>query len=725
MGNYLKILLLEDSETDAEIVKRFLKKANPHCEIKRVMNEDDFINALDEFQPDLILSDNSMPLFSATEALEIKKQRALQIPFIMVSGTATEEFAAGIVKMGADDYLLKDRLARLPAAIDAALKQKKAEREKLEAEKKTLESKNNLKTILENTYEGFLLMDIDGTIKALNNRAAGYGLLIGKKEIQTGDQFFDIIRDDKNSLFKKSVSKVLKGERIQYERVYHLDKSNILWIDFSINPVIEDGKVTGICVTGRDITEKKKIEQERDFDRNNLAALINNTNDLMWSVDKNFKLITFNNSFTKYVKTSSGKPIHKGSDVLKTNFENEQTQRFKEYYERAFKGETFTVIEHNGDMWSEISFYPIYDKLNIIGTACFSRDITQRKKANEALESTLKELSDYKIALDESSIVSITNPKGIITYVNSNFCKISKYSPGELLGKNHRIVNSSFHDKGFIKKLWATILAGKIWRNEVRNKAKDGELFWVDATIVPFLDKRKNPVQFVAINKDITEKKLIEQELVTQKVQEQKRITRAMITAQEKERNRLGEELHDNINQILAGTKLYLGMVGNDNPAIKELIKYPMELIDSSIEEIRLLCHRLVTPLKNIHLDQMVQTLLDNFSQSTSIKTRFKYSLAPQILNDDLKLNLFRIIQEQINNISKYARAKNVSVSITEKDRTLDISIKDDGIGFDVNTERKGIGISNMIDRIESYNGGIEIISSPGNGCTINAKIPC
>ncbi|MGH2647978.1 MAG: response regulator, partial [Ginsengibacter sp.] len=171
MKDHLKILLLEDNETDAEIVERFLKNTNPHHEFRRVMNEDSYINALDEFQPDLILSDNSMPQFSATEALEIKKQRALQIPFIMISGTATEEFAAGIMKMGADDYLLKDRLARLPAAIDTALKQKKAEREKIEADRKIEESKNNLKAIFENTSEGFLLMNMDGTVKALNTIA--------------------------------------------------------------------------------------------------------------------------------------------------------------------------------------------------------------------------------------------------------------------------------------------------------------------------------------------------------------------------------------------------------------------------------------------------------------------------------------------------------------------------------------------------------------------------
>ncbi len=136
----------------------------------------------------------------------------------------------------------------------------------------------------------------------------------------------------------------------------------------------------------------------------------------------------------------------------------------------------------------------------------------------------------------------------------------------------------------------------------------------------------------MAINKDITEKKLIEQKLLSQKIQEQKRVTRAMVIAQEKERNHLGEELHDNVNQILAGTKLYLGMIGQDKPEIKQLIKYPIELIDSSIEEIRMLCHRLATPLKNIDLNQMLKDLLDTLSSTSSIKTNLTYSLSSEIL---------------------------------------------------------------------------------------------
>ena len=182
---------------------------------------------------------------------------------------------------------------------------------------------------------------------------------------------------------------------------------------------------------------------------------------------------------------------------------------------KIWKGELKNKAKDGTIYWVDTTIVPF---LNPDGKpyqyVAIRSDITQRKQSEESLLKSLKEVSDYKFALDESSIVAITNQKGIINFVNDNFCKISKYSREELIGKDHRIINSGFHSKDFIRDLWVTIASGKIWKGELKNRAKDGTYYWVDTTIIPFLNDNGKPFQYVAIRADITQRKKAEEDLI-------------------------------------------------------------------------------------------------------------------------------------------------------------------------------------------------------------------
>jgi len=145
--------------------------------------------------------------------------------------------------------------------------------------------------------------------------------------------------------------------------------------------------------------------------------------------------------------------------------------------------------------------------------AGYKQAIADRNYLQETLQKTLKELSDTKQALDKAAIVAITDAKGTINYVNDKFCEISKYSREELIGKNHRLVNSGYHPPEFFQEFWQTIQAGKVWQGEIKNKAKDGSYYWVYTTVVPFLNRRGKPYQYLSIRFEITDRKEVEEAL--------------------------------------------------------------------------------------------------------------------------------------------------------------------------------------------------------------------
>ncbi len=285
------------------------------------------------------------------------------------------------------------------------------------AENQILESEENLKAVFENTTQGFLLLEPDGTIKLLNQNAIKYGKTAYGKEMETGKSLFDFIEAARVDFLKAAFAKVMKGETISYAKSYDKGEGEFVWLDFSLSPVLNNGIPVGVCVTGNNISEKMLSLQQKEFDQMNLKSLINNTSDLMWSIDRDFRLITSNAPFEEVIKLISGVSVTTGTSVLIKEFGEEALRRYKGYYERAFTGESFTVIEYNEvpeSNWSEISFHPIYNGKEIAGTACFSKDITQSKKNAEEKEILIQELSQNNKDLKQFAYITSHNLRGPI-----------------------------------------------------------------------------------------------------------------------------------------------------------------------------------------------------------------------------------------------------------------------------------------------------------------------
>ena len=182
--------------------------------------------------------------------------------------------------------------------------------------------------------------------------------------------------------------------------------------------------------------------------------------------------------------------------------------------EEKFQGEGWQVRKDGSRFWADVTITALYDQQGELqGFSKIVRDISDRKQAEEQLQQSLADLSNMKFALDQAAILASTNAKGIIQDVNDRFCEISRYNRAELVGQDHRILNSGHHDKAFFQDLWSTITQGKIWQGEIKNRAKDGSYYWVDTTIVPFLDQQGKPFQYLAIRFEITERKQVEERL--------------------------------------------------------------------------------------------------------------------------------------------------------------------------------------------------------------------
>lgn len=713
MPPHLKILIIEDNPADAELLQRFLRKEGLQFESIVAQDKASFLHALDTQTFNLVLSDNSLYQFDATEAVQIIRNRLPDIPFILITGTINEESIVSILKLGIDDYILKDRLTRLPAAIEAAFKSKHAEKEKKLAEEELKRSEAKYRYLVERVSNGIYAMDTDWRILYMNRQAAQFfgcnaEELIGKK-----------IWDEMPQLIGSAFYNAYHSAMVQQKEV-HLEQYSTYfnkWVTVNAYPSPD-----GLVVYFRDTTSQKKAELEIQKKQQQYQTLIERVTDAFISVDKDFNYTFINQQAAELIRRDAASVIGKNVWEVFPDVIGSPT------YHAFIRAMTEQVYVSNIDyyepldLWQENHIYPSPDGLSV-----FIRNITGQKRSERAAQQS-EEVRNLIMNSAMDAIISI-DEKGKINFWNKRAETMFGWSFDEIKDKTltETIIPPKYgdkHSKGIERYLEtgkAHIMGNVVEISAINRKKKE---FPIELFIIPV--KTSSASFFCAFIRDISERKKMEKKLLSQQRAAAREITATALEAQEKERNALGQELHDNINQILAGTKLMLQFVDTDYEKHRVFLTKGIENISKAIEENRKLAHEMVTPdLENENLVSLINSLAgDMFSLKGTQINILADNMEEGLLNKKHKLTLYRTVQEQFSNILKYAEANEVSVVLETADNLLTLKITDNGKGMDSTKKPTGIGLKNIISRLSIYNGSVTVHSEPEKGFALHVELP-
>ena len=380
------------------------------------------------------------------------------------------------------------------------------------------------------------------------------------------------------------------------------------------------------------------------------------------------------------------------------------------------------------------------------------REIQGRTKAQAQIAGNVKALVDFKAALDKHAIVAITDARGKISYVNDKFCAISKYSREELIGQDHRIINSGHHPKAFIRELWQTITSGYVWKGELKNRAKDGSFYWVDTTIVPFLDEHGKSAQYIAIRADITARKHAEETIV--QLDAALRGHAAELETANNELKGFAYTVSHDLKAPLRGISGYAqeldrrhqqGLSDRAQFCIAQIITAARNL-DNLIDDLLRYARLDAEPprLSSVNLpDLMTSVLLDHKPTLARMGTELSVAVPPCTLRV-WERGLRQVLTNLIDNAIKYSRdSKPPKLGIRSEPSSegLKISVSDNGIGFDMKYHDRIFGLFNRLVRSNEFEGtgaGLAIVkkvveklggtvraqSAAGQGATFIVELP-
>lgn len=720
--------MLEDSATDAELIQRLLKKQEIQLEFRLAMTKQDFHATLKEFYPDVVLADNSLPQFNATDALRIIRNISLYIPFILVTGTVSEEFAASIIKQGADDYILKDRLNRLPVAIEAAVKQKKLEYDKHAGRQRLIESEENFRRLLERISDGFIALDKDWRYTYANKKIGEMTRrqpedLIGKC---VWEEFPDAVGTATYTAFLQAMQ-----QQRYIANIDHFEPLG-LWQENHIYPSPD-----GISVFIRDITQQKKAEIELQTVKDRLFFHINNSPLGFVEWDQDFSI----RSWSPRAEDIFGWTQQELATLLQNTRTHERHLRevawIKDMAQRLMAGDMHATVmqkklynKYGRMIWSEWFNSVSLDKEGKTVFMSLVQDITERKLAEEQLrqsESILKEAQ----AIGHISNWQVDIATNEYMWSDELF-RIFGLEPNEV--KPSRSLFMSMVHPEDVPRLE---IESANMSNQQLDRAIHFRIIRKDGAIRHVLTYAKTevnefgvPVRRYGILQDITQSK--EYELELKETNEQlHQLSGHLQEVREEERIHIAREIHDELGQQITGLKMDVSWLNKKitdrDEMVRQKINSILQLLDETVKSVRRISANLrPSMLDDLGLIAALEWHSQEVQQRSEIKVKFSALLPEPNLPAAVATGIFRIYQEILTNAVRHANAHVITGSLRLQDNWLVLAVKDDGRGMDHAQvkSKKTLGLLGIKERTFLLGGRFDLRSDPGKGTAIQVFIP-
>jgi PAS domain S-box-containing protein len=603
----------------------------------------------------------------------------------------------------------------------------------VEEHKKLVISEVKYRRLFEAAKDGILILNAEtGIIEDVNPFLVvmlgfSHDELLGKQLWEIG-LFKDIIEN------KSAFQKLKTGGYMRYDNLPLRTKTDrTFWVEFVSN-VYDVGGTAVIQCNIRDISERKKAEQAIKESNERFELVVNATNDVIWDWDLETNKIKWNTNYYwhfGYNENSTAPDVSSWQDKI------HPADKF-----RVISGIRKSITNKQSSWQDEYRFVKSNGSYAFIldfGHILYNQDGKAYRMVGAMLDISERKLAEVEMEISNERFQLATQATADTIWELNFGTKeyLVHQGKGKLLRGNKVLSWQNWIDGEYIDsrdrdrvinsfKIARENKTCELWEDEYMVNFSEGSVMYVINHAIFIRDEEGKAVRVIGAFTDITAKKKLEAELFEQQKKEHLNIIQTAMEAQEKERNAIGQELHDNVNQILAGTNLFLSLIKKQPEKGQEYIEASMKNIRSAIEENRKIAHVLVTPdVEEILLKDLIINLTDSLLGESGLKVIVSLQQFEEgFVKEDQKLAIYRIVQEHCTNIIKYASAKQVNILLSTADGVFKMIIADDGKGMEPGKKTDGIGIRNIRGRLVLFNGSASIKTSPGKGFILEIAMP-